>query len=877
MVVDRVYGHPESGQWSEVWSLLKFLGRGVVLPWLVFGDFNEILDHFEKLGGNIRSELQMREFREVLSNCQLRDLGYEGEGIVKERLDRFLANSLWCEMYLNLRVKHGVAAYSDHIPLWLDTEGALIRRRNRRLFRFEAMWVGEKECSSIIERAWCQRNGSHILDQIMGRIFRCATELGRWNKVSFGLVQKNLATAKRRLQCLEENDSGSNFLEEHKQACLEVQKWLERDELMWKQRSRVKWHREGDCNSRYFHSKASTRMNSIIQLQEESGLWHKGDRMDVLITGYFQNLFTTADHAKVTAEMNEELLKPYVAEEVEKYWGVIALNSGMFSRGLNHTFITLIPKKASPSKVADFHPISLFIANRLKRVLPDISDNGRKGFMSLKLDMKKIMESLGFDKKLISLIIQCVRIVSFFVLVNGSPKGSIIPSRGLRQGDLLSPYLFLLCTEDLISLLKRNVGREGVDGIRICRGAPRINHLLFVNDSVIFCKADVITNVKIQSLLNKYERALGQCINKEKTSMVFSKNLWGLPPMVGRVWQKLQVWKGNLLSQGGRELLIKAVAMSILTYAMSCSLFPKTLCHELEMMMEKFWWGDQSRENKIHWCSGMGFRDLHLFNLVLLAKQGWRLLRNEDSLLYKVYKAKYFPNSSLFEAKVCASSSYIWKGIWEALDCLRKGCRWRVGNGQTVRTFKDPWLPNCSNVSALVEVDEDLKVHSLIDASIGWWNVHMVRALFNPNLVQQILKLHVSVNSEDSLFWSHEKNGSFSAKSAYRYLQQSQHHSNGQSCSGKFEAVFWKSLWHLKLPKKMKIFAWRACQEKLPTYLNLKKKHVMDDGTCVLCNQGMEDAAHALYFCSEILNLFFKTFEDLWRAFKKLKLCMSTA
>ncbi|XP_042950087.1 uncharacterized protein LOC122282202 [Carya illinoinensis] len=896
-----VYGHPDSGQGSEGWRLLKFLGRGVVLPWIVFGDFNEILDHSEKLGGNIRSDLQMREFREVLSDCHLRDLGYVGslftwsnrrgeEDLVKERLDRFLANSLWCDMFPNLRVTHGVVAYSDHIPLWLDTEGALFRRRSRRLFRFEAMWVGETECSSIIERVWGRRHGPISLDQIMGRFSSCATELGRWNKASFGHVQKNLATAKRRLQCLEENDSGPHRLEEHKQACLEVQKWLERDELMWKQRSR-------------------------------------GDQMDVLITEYFQTLFTATDRvdmedvlsgveARVTAEMNEELLKPYAAEEVEvalkqmhpsrapgpdgmpplffqKYWGMLgnsitnallsALNSGMFPSGLNHTFITLIPKKASPSKVADFRPISLcnvlykilskVIANRLKRVLPyiisnsqrafvpgrQISDNvliayellhflrnkrkGRKGFMSLKLDMSK-----AYDR--------CVRTVSFSVLVNGSPKGPIIPSRGLRQGDPLSPYLFLLCTEDLISLLKRNASREGVDGIRICRSAPRINHLLFADDSVIFCKADVITNVKIQSFLNKYERASGQCINKEKTSMVFSKNvndnlkrdimqLWGgsftqqyekylgLPPMVGRskkqafsdikkrVWQKLQVWKGNLLSQGGREVLIKAVAIW------------EKLC------VSKF-------------QGGMSFRDLHLFNLALLAKQGWRLLRNVDSLLYKVYKAKYFPNSCLFEAKVGANSSYVWKGIWEALDCLRKGCRWRLGNGQTVRIFKDLWLPECPSVSTLVEVDENLKVNSLIDDSTGWWNVHMVRALFNPNLVQQILKLQVSIDAEDSLYWSHEKNGSFSVRSAYRYLQHNQHLSNGQSSTGRYEAMFWKSLWHLKLPKKMKVFAWRACQEKLPTFLNLKKKHVLDDATCGLCNQGMEDAAHALFFCSEV-------------------------
>ncbi|KAG6688183.1 hypothetical protein I3842_11G111700 [Carya illinoinensis] len=115
--------------------------------------------------------------------------------------------------------------------------------------------------------------------------------------------------------------------------------------------------------------------------------------------------------------------------------------------------------------------------------------------------------------------------------------------------------------------------------------------------------------------------------------------------------------------------------MSISTYAMSCFLFPKSLCYELEMMMANFWWENQSQGNKIHWVSweqlcdskfrgGMGFKDLRLFNLALLAKQGWRLLRNEGSLLYIIYKARYFPNTRLFEAKVCFNSSYVWKGIW---------------------------------------------------------------------------------------------------------------------------------------------------------------------------------------------------------------------
>ncbi|XP_040998143.1 uncharacterized protein LOC121244182 [Juglans microcarpa x Juglans regia] len=515
-----VYGHPDSNLRCEVWSLLKALGRGVNSPWLVFGDFNEILTNFEKYGGNLRCENQMREFREVLACCELRDLGYVGP----------------CYTWSNRRE----------------------RRKGRRLLRFEAIWVGEKECSSIIEKVWQQVEGSASLICVIEGISACAIDLGKWNQNSFGHVQKELTSANRRLKFLQESDPYLTILHEHSKAREEVQKWLQRDELMWKQRSRVLWLREGDSNSKFFHSKASTRRrrNNIVQLQDDSGNWFKGAETDRLITNYFSSLFSTAEQvdlgeivsgieAKVTAEMNVDLLKPYVAEEValalkqmhpskapgpdgmspvffQKYWPIIgksvtnsvllALNTREFPRRLNHTFITLIPKKTSPSKVANFRPISLcnvlykllskVITNRLKKVLPDvisdsqcafvpgrqISDNvliayellhflrykriGRKGFMSHKLDMskaydrvewvflKKMMEALGFASGLIHIVMKCVCTVSFSVLVNGSPKGYIIPSRGIRQGDPLSPYLFLLCTEGLISLLKRTVGRE---------------------------------------------------------------------------------------------------------------------------------------------------------------------------------------------------------------------------------------------------------------------------------------------------------------------------------------------------------------------------------------------------------------------------------
>lgn len=115
------------------------------------------------------------------------------------------------------------------------------------------------------------------------------------------------------------------------------------------------------------------------------------------------------------------------------------------------------------------------------------------------------------------------------MLVNGSPKGHIIPSRGLQQGDLLSLYLFLLCTEGLISLLSNSNYEYHVSGTKVCRGAPFINHPLFANDSVLFYKVDMDTNKNIQKLLKVYELTSGQHINTIKTTIIFSKNTLRTP------------------------------------------------------------------------------------------------------------------------------------------------------------------------------------------------------------------------------------------------------------------------------------------------------------------------------------------------------------
>lgn len=172
---------------------------------------------------------------------------------------------------------------------------------------------------------------------------------------------------------------------------------------------------------------------------------------------------------------------------------------------------------------------------------------------------------------------------SFLALVNVVPKGPIVLSRGLRQGDPLSPYIFLLCTEGLANLLNWSLLDKSLMGIRVCSGALTINHLLSIEDSLIFYKANTETSNLLLNIL-EYAQALGRCISTKKTIMVFSRNvnevdkieissMWGcremklyqkylgLPPMVGlskkKVFSDIKKKYGNGSKFGKESFCIR--------------------------------------------------------------------------------------------------------------------------------------------------------------------------------------------------------------------------------------------------------------------------------------------------------------------------------
>ena len=138
--------------------------------------------------------------------------------------------------------------------------------------------------------------------------------------------------------------------------------------------------------------------------------------------------------------------------------------------------------------------------------------------------LEMMTNKLGFCEEWVNIVMKCVTTVKYRIKVNGGLTEEIIPERSLRQGDPLSPYLFLLCAEAFSCLLQAAEEDGDLVGVKVCQDAPSINHLLFADDSLLLLKTDDRSANRVQHILSLYEDCSGQIINKEKSSIMFSKN-----------------------------------------------------------------------------------------------------------------------------------------------------------------------------------------------------------------------------------------------------------------------------------------------------------------------------------------------------------------
>ena len=383
-----------------------------------------------------------------------------------------------------------------------------------------------------------------------------------------------------------------------------------------------------------------------------------------------------------------------------------------FEKSLNATFIALIPKKNGASNIRDFRPISLVgsvykilakvLANRLKEVLDQLISESQNNFVGgrqildsvlianecvdskmkskipgviCKLDIEKaydhvnwealldLLKRMGFGVRWCRWIRTCISTVQFSVLFNESPADFFGSSRGLRQGDPLSPMLFLVMIEVFNKMMKRAEGAGLLRGFRAAGrpgGGVGVSHLLFADDTILFCNANDEQILHIRMLLLCFQAVTGLKVNALKSEMVpigevpnvfvlaeilgcrvrsLPMTYLGMPlgashksptvwnPILEKFEHKLASWKKMYLSKGERLTLLKSTLSSLPTYYLSLFTIPMHVANKIERVQRDFLWGD-SKTHLVGWdkvCAplkngGLGVRKLPTFNKALLGK-----------------------------------------------------------------------------------------------------------------------------------------------------------------------------------------------------------------------------------------------------------------
>ncbi|XP_057444580.1 uncharacterized protein LOC130736815 [Lotus japonicus] len=1007
------YGHPEKQQKWRSWELLRSLKPTNHLPWLCFRDFNEILCQDEKKGGLAWDCNQSMAFHQVITECNLQDLGFSHPiytwsnnrplpHTIEERIDRALANSNWQQSWKSIQVTHIPRFDSDHSPITISCSLKQKKKRKRvRLYRFEEMWLKDADCKEVIATSWRHTRGG--ADR---RLTATGANLDAWGEARFGNPTRKVNKLKDKLKSLHEQDQTEAVILETKKTESELHEFLQHEEIFWCQRSRASWLAHEDKNTSFFHKKASQRKskNTIESIEDDRGnRFVEDEDIAEVINAYFGNLFTTSTppsldtdpaslvQGRITESHKLILNSPYISLEVEealkcmhptkapgsdgtrtlfykKFWDIVGedvtdlvlqiLNGQKSPKDISHTLIVLIPKIKKPTHTSHYRPISLcntlfklvtkVIANRLKLILPDIvsenqsafvpnrlitdnalvafecfhhmkSNRSRSGNIALKLDMTKAYDRVewsflertlthfGFPPQWIKVVMGCVNTVTFSVLINGSPDKCFAPGRGLRQGDPLSPYLFILCAEVLSAMFQHAIASKTLSGIRITPRAPVISHLFFADDSIIFAKASTQEAATILHILHSYEAASGQKINLDKSEISWSRGVLktrvdelklllqmkavashprylGLPTLVGRSktqvfsfardrgWKKLKGWKERTLSRAGREVLVKSVAQAIPTYIMGCFALPNSLCNHIESLISRFYWGGDVDKRKLHWLSwgkitkrkakgGLGFRSIKEFNQALLAKQWWRLRTNPNCLLARILKARYHPSSELANAQIGYHPSYTWRSILGAKSVIDNGSAWRIGNGRSVRIWKDKWLPHMLTPRTGIGINTSdmlpVWVSELINNETHTWDTRKIAEFFTQPEAEMILKIPLpSQPRDDQLMWTHTKQGIYSVKSGHHSILSS---NDEASTSNPTTSSIWSNIWEVDIQPRCKEFIWRAAQNALPVKANLIRRGIHTDPICPMCGDDRESTCHAILTCPEVRAIWFSS------------------
>ncbi|GJZ84117.1 RNA-directed DNA polymerase, eukaryota [Tanacetum coccineum] len=649
-----------------------------------------------------------------------------------------------------------------------------------------------------------------------------------------------------------------------------------------------------------------------------------------------------------------------------RFWNVIEkdvveavrffFNYGSFPKGGNSSFIALIPKKPDANMVKDFRPISLIgslykiiakvLANCLVVVLGDIVNEVQSAFvadrqildgpfilnevvqwckakkkqaMIFKVDFEKaydsvrwdyldeVLKKFGFGERWCSWIQGCLKSSRGSVIVNGSPTKEFQFYKGLKQGDPLSPFLFILVMESLHISFERVVDAGMFKGISL-GSSLHLSHLFYADDAVFVGQWSNSNIDNIVHVLQCFHQASGLRINMSKSKLMgvyvngdlveqaalkigcatlkmpfsyLGSNVGGLMyriqswnEIVDRVAARLSKWKMKTLSIGGRLTLLKSVLGSIPIYHMSIFKVPMKVLHRIESVRCHFFNGSDRLEKKPIWVKwksvlaskekgGLGVSSLYALNRALLFKWVWRFFTQDSSLWARVIKAIHGT-----DGKIGKSAKSIYPSVW--LDIVHeveklKGhgidlmsyIQKKLGNGANTYFWEEIW---CGDVEFkkmfprlyALEACKNLSVASKLSQSCLDFSFRRAPrgGVEQAQLADMLSKLDgVSlVNSSDRWRWSLVGSGDFSVASVRKLIDDKT-----------LPEVSTKTRWIKVVPIKVNIHAWKVRLDGLPTRLNISRRGLdIDSILCPLCENAVESSTHIFFTCRIVREIFRK-------------------
>lgn len=616
------------------------------------------------------------------------------------------------------------------------------------------------------------------------------------------------------------------------------------------------------------------------------------------------------------------------------------------------TFICFIPKITAPSEPKDYRPISLcnsvyrllakLLVRRMAPLMHSIIDPAQSAFLKgrsstdniilirevlhtmhahrrfkrhilIKLDIEKafdsvsrsaiiaIMESMGFPIEFCYRIYSCISSPRFACFVNGSTSRWFSARRGIRQGDPLSPFLFLMVMQVFSSLMNKAVDNGQITPFS-CADF-KISHSLFADDVMVMIRGNKRSISALKNLLHSFRQLTGLRINSGKSAVYFSK--WAEPSfmhsvssqlsiskgiypfrylgtMLSQSWPKvkdysflienirnrLAGWKASSLSQAGRMVLVQHVLQATPVHNMIAGWIPRTVISKIEMLFRSFLWsGGQHRGlHLVRWNSvalpkrlgGLGLKDMEIFSYALLGPVVYKLLNSQDIPWVHLMRAKYGNIcSAMRSSSSIVKRSPFWKHCCATFGTINSKFEWQLGSGANTKVLSDAWLFDIpialkpTFISLLPALD-DVPVNYFLNN--GGWDLHKLELYFHPLMVNRIVDFKSSL-AEDRWVWNPSPSGKAKPASVYGALiSDGVIHANRKA---------YHSLWKLKVNPKVKCFLWKFLHGALPTREFLFRRHMGDSNSCQICGAVSEDILHALFTCpvaAAVWRFFFQFF-----------------